>query len=54
MVLLDLADSNWIPLLIVVIVLLAGAGLFFSMRHHIRKVDVPADHESEDASAERP
>lgn len=40
------------PLLIVLVVLVAGAGLFLSMRHHIGKVDVPDDHESPDDTAD--
>lgn len=45
MVLLDLADNSWMPLFIVFVVLGVGALLYWNMSGHIRKIDVPADHE---------
>lgn len=40
------------PLFIVFVTLGIGALLFWSMSRHIRKIDVPADHEAPAASAD--
>ncbi len=58
MVLLDLnslVNPGWFPLLLVLIIGVAIAGLFFSMRSHLRKIDVPVDpHHPEAGPFERP
>ena len=44
MVLLDLADASWFPLLLVILVGAAMVLLFFSMRHEIGKIRLPGDN----------
>ena len=46
MVLLDLSDlatPGWLPLLLTGVLLVAIGLLFLSMRHNLRKIDVPID-----------
>lgn len=52
MVLLDLnslATPGWVPLLLTGILGLFCVGLAFSMRRHIRKIDVPVDNQRVDS-----
>lgn len=46
MVLLDLGDlvaPGWLPLVLVVVIGLIVVALYFNMRKHLRKIDVPVD-----------
>jgi hypothetical protein len=46
MVLLDLGElvsPGWLPLALVAFLGLVLVGLFFNMRYHLRKIDVPVD-----------
>ncbi len=46
MVLLDLGAlvaPGWFPLLLVVLIGLVVVALYFNMRKHLRKIDVPVD-----------
>lgn len=45
MVLLDLGDTSWAVLVIVVVLALVGVGLYLSLRRQLRRIDIPDDRD---------